>query len=128
MWVYLYPVRKQLYDNTNNGIEAKNKVFKYSFLKCCRSLLLSQRVHLIVDIFIPMQTSRRSASICQLSQAPIGIDRKTLMAYSFFRYTWDNARVNPSVVQSTVSALPHYLTSRPQWFIWNCIKKIDLAE
>lgn len=58
MWVYAYRIGKQLYDNTNNGVESKNRVFKYGFLNCCRNLLMSRLVGLIVDIFIPLQNAR----------------------------------------------------------------------
>ena len=38
MWVQAFRVGRQLYDNTNNGIEAQNKMFKYSFLNCCQNM------------------------------------------------------------------------------------------
>ena len=55
MWVQAYRIGKQLYDNTNNGIEAQNKAFKYS-LNCCRNLSMSHLIYLLVDIFVPAQT------------------------------------------------------------------------
>ena len=58
MWVQAYRIGKQLYDNTNNGIEAQNKAFKYSFLNCCRNLSMSHLIYLLVDIFVPAQTSK----------------------------------------------------------------------
>ena len=58
MWVQAYRIGKQLYDNTNNGIEAQNKAFKYSFLNCCCNLLMSRLIYLLVDIFVPAQTSK----------------------------------------------------------------------
>ena len=38
MWVQAFRLGRQLYDNTNNGIEAQNKTFKYLFLNCCRNM------------------------------------------------------------------------------------------
>ena len=46
MWVQTYQVGKQLYDNTNNGIEAQNKAFKYSFLNCCRNMSMSRLIYI----------------------------------------------------------------------------------
>ena len=58
MWVHAYRVGKQLYDNTNNGIEAQNKAFKYSFLNCCRNMSMSRLIYLLVEIFVPAQNAR----------------------------------------------------------------------
>ena len=58
MWVHTYRVGKQLYDNTNNGIEAQNKAFKYSFLNCCRNMSMSRLIYLLVEIFVPAQNAR----------------------------------------------------------------------
>ena len=58
MWVQAYRVGKQLYDNTNNGIEAQNKAFKYSFLNCCRNMSMSRLIYLLVEIFVPTQNAR----------------------------------------------------------------------
>ena len=57
MWVQAYRVGKQLYNNTNNGIEAQNKVFKYAFLNCCRNMTMSQ-LYILVDVFMPAQNSK----------------------------------------------------------------------
>ena len=43
MWVQAFHVGCQLYDNTNNSIEAQNKMFRYS-------QLLSQYVDVKIDI------------------------------------------------------------------------------
>jgi len=58
MWVQAYCMVRQLYDNTNNGIEVQNKAFKYSFLNCCRNLSMSRLIYLLVDVFVPAQNSR----------------------------------------------------------------------
>ena len=58
MWVQAYRVGKQLYDNTNNGIEAQNKAFKYAFLNCCRNMTMSRLLYILVDVFMPAQNSK----------------------------------------------------------------------
>ena len=66
MWVQAYHIGKQLYDNTNNGIEAQNKAFKYSFLNCCQNLSMSRLIYLLVDIFVPTQTLKRGELIAKI--------------------------------------------------------------
>ena len=58
MWVQAYRVGRQLYDNTNNGIEAQNKTFKYSFLNCCRNMSMSRLIYLLVQVFVPAQMAK----------------------------------------------------------------------
>ena len=58
MWVQAYRVGQQLYDNTNNGIEAQNKTFKYSFLNCCRNMSMSRLIYLLVQVFVPAQMAK----------------------------------------------------------------------
>ena len=58
MWVQAYRVGRQLYDNTNNGIEAQNKTFKYSFLNCCRNMSMLRLIYLLVQVFVPAQMAK----------------------------------------------------------------------
>ena len=55
MWVQAFCVGRQLYDNTNNGIEAQNKTFKYSFLNCCQNMSMSRLIYLLIHVFVPTQ-------------------------------------------------------------------------
>ena len=55
MWVQTFRVWCQLYDNTNNGIEAQNKTFKYSFLNCCCKMSMSRLIYLLIRVFVPVQ-------------------------------------------------------------------------
>ena len=55
MWVQAFRVRRQLYDNINNGIEAQNKTFKYSFLNCCHNMSMSRLIYLLIRVFVPAQ-------------------------------------------------------------------------
>ena len=54
-WVQAFRVGRQLYDNTNNGIEAQNKMFKYSFLNCCQNMSMSRLIYLLIHVFVPTQ-------------------------------------------------------------------------
>ena len=58
MWVQAFRVGRQLYDNTNNGIEAQNKTFKYSFLNCCRNMSMSRLIYLLIHVFVPAQMAK----------------------------------------------------------------------
>lgn len=58
MWVYAFRVMKGLYCNTNNGTEAQNKLFKYTFLKLLRNITLSRLAEIIVDVFVPTTVDR----------------------------------------------------------------------
>ena len=60
MWVFMYRIGKQLYDHTNNGVESKNRIFKYNFLNCSCNLLMSRLLHLLVEMFVPMQIKQLS--------------------------------------------------------------------
>ena len=53
MWVQAFHMGRQLYDNTNNGIETQNKTFKYSFLSYCRNMSMSRLIYLLIHIFVP---------------------------------------------------------------------------
>ena len=55
MGVEAFHVGRQLYDNTNNGIEAQNKTFKYSFLNCCRNISMLRLIYLLIHVFVPAQ-------------------------------------------------------------------------
>ena len=55
MGVQAFHVGRQLYDNINNGIEAQNKTFKYSFLNCCRNISMSRLIYLLIHVFVPTQ-------------------------------------------------------------------------
>ena len=48
----------ELYNNTNNGIEAQNKTFKYSFLNCCRNMSMSRLIYLLIHVFAPAQMAK----------------------------------------------------------------------
>ena len=58
MWVQAFCVGRQLYDNTNNGIEAQNKMFKYLFLNCCRDMSMSRLIYLLIHVFVPAQMAK----------------------------------------------------------------------
>ena len=58
MWVQACQVGKQLYNHTNNGIEAQNKAFKYSFLNCCHNMTMSRLLYILVGVFVPAQNSK----------------------------------------------------------------------
>ena len=58
MWVQAFRVGRQLYDNTNNGIEAQNKTFKYSFLNCCQNMSMSRLIYLLIHVFVPAQMAK----------------------------------------------------------------------
>ena len=58
MWVQAFCVGRQLYDNTNNGIEAQNKTFKYLFLNCCWNMLMLRLIYLLIHIFVPAQMAK----------------------------------------------------------------------
>ena len=58
MWVQAFCVGRQLYDNTNNGIEAQTKTFKYSFLNCCWNMSMSRLIYLLIHIFVPTQMAK----------------------------------------------------------------------
>ena len=47
-----------VHDNTNNGIEAQNKMFKYSFLNCCRNMSMSRLIYLLIHVFVPAQMAK----------------------------------------------------------------------
>ena len=58
MWVQAFRVGRQLYDNTNNGIEAQNKTFKYSFLNCFWNMSMSRLIYLLIHVFVPAQMAK----------------------------------------------------------------------
>ena len=70
---------RQLYDNTNNGIEAQNKTFKYSFLNCCQNMSMSRLIYLPIHVFVPA----RSKAVC--------IFKSILYNETFLEMNYDNA-------------------------------------
>ena len=48
----------QLYDNTNNGLEAQNKMFKYSFLNCFQNMSMLRLIYLLIHVFVPTQMAK----------------------------------------------------------------------
>ena len=62
MWVQAFRVGRQLYDNTNNGVEAQNKMFKYPFVSELLPEHVDVEAHLLAHPHICARTN------CEVSQ------------------------------------------------------------
>jgi hypothetical protein len=52
MWVWHYRSKYLMAINTNNGIEAQNKVLKYDYLASFKTKSISSLMHCLVEEFL----------------------------------------------------------------------------
>ena len=132
MWVFMYRIGKQLYDHTNNGVESKNRIFKYNFLNCSHNLLMSRLLCLLVEMFVPTQIKQLSKfkylnTFC-CDYISVNIYSKLCTHLTLSRYSNEKAWWHPSVAQIYVEGVPDFLRNKAPWFIRHCLAAMERAE
>ena len=85
---------------TNNGIEAQNKVLKHSYLPRNRNISLSQLANILINDFLPD---------------------------AYRKYLFQNCKMNPSY-RSYSDKVPEYLHGRPPALIKHCLSRLQKAK
>ena len=130
----MYRIDKELYDHTNNGVESKNRIFKYNFLNCSHSLLMSRLLHLLVEMFVPMQIKQLSKfkfkylNMFCCDYISVNVYSKLCTHLTLSRYLNENAQWHPSVAQISVEGVPDFLRNKAPWFIRHCLDAMERAE
>ncbi|XP_072170067.1 uncharacterized protein [Diadema setosum] len=100
-WVWAYRNNEGIQVNTNNGLEAQNKVFKYAFLE-----------------------KRKDASVCGMLHCLLTEYLPAMMQ----KYIKENVSAMGCLGRSYSEAIPEYLKDRPAGFIKHCMKKVEMAN
>ena len=85
---------------TNNGLEAQNKVLKYSYLPHGRNINLSHLADILINSFLPD---------------------------SYEKYIFQNYKMNPAY-RSYSEQVPEYLHGRPPALVEHCLNRLKKAK
>ena len=86
--------------NTNNGVEAQNKLFKYMYLPRRKNITLSEVLTVIIDVYLPDSYQKYLMKNYQMSE--------TYRSYKEF--------------------VPDYLRGRPRGVIIHCLQRMEKGK